>query len=156
VSGTAKKSRQPFLQGGFRGSPAAAPTPIPPDPAAIREFTQQHLSREANRSRYMATATKTKVKVRPLGDRVLVRRLEAAEEQVRGGIIIPDTAKEKPMEAEVVAIGDGKRLDDGSRAPFEVAVGDTVLMGKYAGTEIKFDNESFLILKEDEILGIVG
>lgn len=103
----------------------------------------------------MATATKTKVKVRPLGDRVLVRRLEA-EEQVRGGIIIPDTAKEKPMEAEVVAIGDGKRLDDGSRAPFEVAVGDTVLMGKYAGTEIKFDNESFLILKEDEILGIVG
>ena len=104
----------------------------------------------------MATATKTKVKVRPLGDRVLVRRLEAAEEQVRGGIIIPDTAKEKPMEAEVVAIGDGKRLDDGSRAPFEVEVGDTVLMGKYAGTEIKFDNESFLILKEDEILGIVG
>lgn len=103
----------------------------------------------------MATATKTKLKVRPLGDRVLVRRIEA-EEEVKGGIIIPDTAKEKPMEAEVVAVGDGKRLDDGSRAPFEVAVGDTVLMGKYAGTEIKFDQENFLILKEDEILGIVG
>lgn len=103
----------------------------------------------------MATATKTKVKVRPLGDRVLVRRIDA-DEEVHGGIIIPDTAKEKPMEAEVVAIGDGQRLDDGSRAPFEVAVGDTVLIGKYAGTEIKFDEENFLILKEDEILGIVG
>jgi len=103
----------------------------------------------------MATKTKTKVKVRPLGDRVLVRRVEAGE-QVRGGIIIPDTAKEKPMEAEVVAVGEGKRLDDGSRAPFEVKAGDTVLIGKYAGTEIKFDDDNYLILREDEILGIVG
>jgi chaperonin GroES len=103
----------------------------------------------------MATAPKTKSKVRPLGDRVLVRRLEKSEE-VRGGIIIPDTAKEKPMEAEVVAVGEGKRLDDGSRAPFEVAVGDTVLIGKYAGTEIKFNDENYLILREDEVLGIVG
>ena len=103
----------------------------------------------------MATTTKTAVKVRPLGDRVLVRRIEAAEE-VRGGIIIPDTAKEKPMEAEVVAVGEGKRLEDGSRAPFEVSVGDTVLIGKYAGTEIKFDGEEYQILKEDEVLGIVG
>jgi chaperonin GroES len=95
------------------------------------------------------------MKVRPLGDRVLVRRLEA-DEEVRGGIIIPDTAKEKPMEAEIVAIGEGKRLDDGSRAPFEVSIGDTVLIGKYAGTEIKFDNENYLILSEGEILGIVG
>jgi chaperonin GroES len=103
----------------------------------------------------MATKTKSRVKVRPLGDRVLVRRLEAAEE-VRGGIIIPDTAKEKPMEAEVVAVGQGKRLDDGSRASFEVSTGDTVLIGKYAGTEIKFDGAEYLILKEDEILGIVS
>jgi chaperonin GroES len=103
----------------------------------------------------MATKKKSAVKVRPLGDRVLVRRLEA-DEEVRGGIIIPDTAKEKPMEAEIVAIGEGKRLDDGSRAPFEVSIGDTVLIGKYAGTEIKFDNENYLILSEGEILGIVG
>ncbi|MGD8817914.1 MAG: co-chaperone GroES [Acidobacteriota bacterium] len=103
----------------------------------------------------MATKTKTKVKVRPLGDRVLVRRVEVTEE-VRGGIIIPDTAKEKPMEAEVVAVGEGKRLDDGSRAPFEVKAGDTVLIGKYSGTEIKFDDDNYLILREDEILGIVG
>ena len=103
----------------------------------------------------MATKKKSAVKVRPLGDRVLVRRLEA-DEEVRGGIIIPDTAKEKPMEAEIVAIGEGKRLDDGSRAPFEVSIGDTVLIGKYAGTEIKFDGENYLILSEGEILGIVG
>ena len=103
----------------------------------------------------MAAKAKSAVKVRPLGDRVLVRRLDAAEE-VRGGIIIPDTAKEKPMEAKVVAIGQGKRLDDGSRASFEVSSGDTVLVGKYAGTEIKLNGEDFLIVKEDEILGIVG
>ena len=103
----------------------------------------------------MATKTKVKVRVRPLGDRVLVRRLEPAEE-VRGGIIIPDTAKEKPMEAEVVAIGQGKRLDDGSRADFEVSAGDTILVGKYSGTEIKLEGEDYLIVKEDEILGIVN
>ena len=103
----------------------------------------------------MTAKKKSAVKVRPLGDRVLVRRLEAAED-VRGGIIIPDTAKEKPMEAEVVAVGEGKRLEDGTRAPFEVSVGDTVLIGKYAGTEIKVDGEEYQILKEDEILGIIG
>ena len=93
--------------------------------------------------------------IRPLQDRVLVQRVDA-EDKTASGIIIPDTAKEKPMEAEVVAIGAGTRLDDGSRAPFEVSVGDTVLIGKYAGTEIKFDGEEYQILKEDEILGIVG
>jgi chaperonin GroES len=97
----------------------------------------------------------SRAKVQPLGDRVLVRRIEAGE-QVRGGIIIPDTAKEKPMEAEVVAVGQGKRLDDGSRADFEVEVGDTVLIGKYSGTDIKFDGEDYLIVREDEILGILG
>jgi len=103
-----------------------------------------------------AKAKKSTAKVRPLGDRVLVRRLELAEEVVRGGIIIPDTAKEKPMEAQVVAIGQGKRLDDGSRASFEVSAGDTVLVGKYADTEIKLEGEDYLIVKEDEILGIIG
>ena len=104
----------------------------------------------------MAAKKKAGVKVRPLGDRVLVRRLDAAEEEVRGGIIIPDTAKEKPMEAEVMAIGQGKRLDDGSRASFEVSEGDTVLIGKYAGTEIKIAGEDYQVVKEDEILGIIG
>ncbi len=103
----------------------------------------------------MAAKKKSGVKVRPLADRVLVRRIETSEE-MRGGIIIPDTAKEKPMEAEVVAIGQGRRLDDGSRAPIEVSKGDTVLIGKYAGTEIKIDRQDYQIVKEDEILGIIG
>jgi chaperonin GroES len=99
--------------------------------------------------------TKTSVRVRPLYDRVLVRRLDAAEE-FRGGIIIPDTAKEKPLEAEIMAVGDGKRLDDGTTAPLAVSVGDTVLIGKYSGTEIKVDDVEYMILREDEILGIIG
>ncbi len=99
--------------------------------------------------------TKAAVRVRPLYDRVLLRRLDAAE-QARGGIIIPDTAKEKPLEAEVVAIGDGKRLDDGSLAELTVKVGDTVLVGKYGGTEIKLDDEDYLIVREDEVLGILN
>ncbi len=99
--------------------------------------------------------TQTAVRVRPLYDRVLLRRLEPAEE-VRGGIIIPDTAKEKPMEAEVVAVGEGKRLDDGTTAPVAVKAGETVLVGKYAGTEVKIDGEEYLIVREDEILGVIG
>ena len=99
--------------------------------------------------------TQTAVRVRPLYDRVLVRRLDAADE-VRGGIIIPDTAKEKPLEAEIIAVGKGKRLDDGSHAEMAVAPGDTVLIGKYGGTEVKIDGEDYLIIREDEILGIVG
>ncbi len=100
-------------------------------------------------------AKKKSVGVRPLYDRVLLRRLDAAEE-VSGGIIIPDTAKEKPLEAEVVAVGPGKRLDDGSNAEMSVSAGDTVLVGKYGGTEIKLDGVDHLIVREDEILGIVG
>ncbi len=100
-------------------------------------------------------AKKKTVGVRPLYDRVLLRRLDAAEE-VHGGIIIPDTAKEKPLEAEVVATGEGKRNDDGSRAEMAVSPGDTVLVGKYGGTEIKLDGVDYLIVREDEILGIVG
>ena len=98
--------------------------------------------------------TQTAVRVRPLYDRVVVRRLDAGEE-VRGGIIIPDTAKEKPLEAKVVAVGAGKRLDDGSFASMAVKAGDTILIGKYGGTEVKIDGEDYLIIREDEILGIV-
>ncbi len=99
--------------------------------------------------------TKTAVRVRPLYDRVLLRRLDSNEE-MRGGIIIPDTAKEKPLEAEVMAVGPGKRLDDGSTAEVSVQVGDTVLVGKYGGTEVKIDGEDYLIVREDEILGVVS
>ena len=93
--------------------------------------------------------------VRPLHDRVLVKRLEE-EEQVRGGIIIPDTAKEKPQEAEVVAVGPGKLQKGGERAPMDVSVGDRVLIGKYSGSDIKIDDEDMVILREDEILAVVG
>jgi len=96
------------------------------------------------------------VKIRPLHDRVLVKRLESNEEQVRGGIIIPDTAKEKPQEAEVVAVGPGKIGDSGDRQAMDVKKGDRILIGKYSGSEIKIDDEDFVILREDEILAVVG
>ena len=94
------------------------------------------------------------MKVRPLHDRVLITRIEE-QETVRGGIIIPDSAKEKPQEAEVVAVGTGKRNEAGQIFPLEVKAGDRILFGKYSGTEIKLDGEEFLILREDEILGIL-
>ena len=93
------------------------------------------------------------MKVRPLHDRVLIKRIEE-QETVRGGIIIPDTAKEKPQEGEVVAVGTGKRLENGTIIPLEVKDGDRVLFGKYSGTEIKVDGNEYLILREDEILAI--
>ena len=92
--------------------------------------------------------------MRPLHDRVLVKRLEAGEERA-GGIIIPDSAKEKPQQAEVRAVGNGKLLDSGERVATEVKPGDRILFGKYSGSEIKIDGEEFLILKEDEILGVL-
>ena len=95
-------------------------------------------------------------KIRPLHDRVLVKRLESDEEQVRGGIIIPDTAKEKPQEAEVVAVGPGKIQDDGKRQAMDVKNGDRILVGKYSGSEIKIDDEDYVILREDEILAVVA
>jgi chaperonin GroES len=95
------------------------------------------------------------VNIRPLHDRVLVKRLEQ-QEQVRGGIIIPDTAKEKPQEAEVIAVGPGKLTDDGKRAAMDVQAGDRVLMGKYSGSEIKYEDNDYVILREDEILAIIG
>ena len=93
--------------------------------------------------------------IRPLHDRVLVKRVEQ-EEQVRGGIIIPDTAKEKPQEAEVVAVGPGKLNDEGKRTPLEVQPGDRILMGKYSGSEIKLDDMDYVIVREDEILAVIG
>ena len=94
------------------------------------------------------------MQVKPLSDRVLLKRTEAKEE-VRGGIIIPDTAKEKPQEAEVVAVGDGKLDDDGKRLPMNVKKGDRVLIGKYTGQDIKINNEEHTIVREDEILAII-
>jgi chaperonin GroES len=92
--------------------------------------------------------------VKPLRDRVLVRRIEEAEQKV-GGIIIPDTAKEKPLQAEVIAVGSGRVLDDGTKVKLDVKAGDKVLIGKWSGTEVKVDGEELLILKEDEVLGIL-
>jgi chaperonin GroES len=94
------------------------------------------------------------MKIRPLYDRVLMKRLEE-EERSKGGIIIPDTAKEKPLAASVIAVGKGKLLDDGKILPLEVKEGDKVLVGKYAGTEVKIDGEDHIIAREDEILAIV-
>ena len=94
------------------------------------------------------------MKIRPIEDRVLVKRIEE-KEQKRGDIIIPDTAKEKPMEGKVMAVGSGKRDKEGKRVPLEVKVGDRILFGKYAGTEIKIDNDDLVILREDEVLGVI-
>lgn len=92
--------------------------------------------------------------IRPLHDRVLVKRIEQ-EEQVRGGIIIPDTAKEKPQEAEVIAVGPGKVNDEGKRSPMDVEKGDRILIGKYSGSEVKIEGEDYVILREDEILAVL-
>jgi chaperonin GroES len=94
------------------------------------------------------------MKIRPLQDRVIVKRVEE-EEKTKGGIIIPDTAKEKPMEGKVTAVGKGKVLEDGKIHPLEVKAGDRVLIGKYAGTEVKIDGEEHLIMREDDILGVI-
>ena len=94
------------------------------------------------------------MKIRPLQDRVIVKRVEE-EEKSKGGIIIPDTAKEKPQEGKVVAVGKGKTGDDGKVTPLDVKVNDRILFGKYSGTEINFDGEEHLIMREDDILGII-
>ncbi|HKX46871.1 MAG TPA: co-chaperone GroES [Planctomycetota bacterium] len=101
------------------------------------------------------TKTKAKVNIRPLGDRVLVQRVEA-EERTAGGILLPESAKEKPKEGKVFAIGEGRLLDDGKRSTFSVKPGDRVLFSSYAGTEVKYEGEEFLIMREDDILGIIG
>ena len=94
------------------------------------------------------------MKIRPLHDRVIVKR-EDEEETTKGGIIIPDTAKEKPVEGKVIAVGDGKVADDGKKIPLEVKAGDKILFGKYAGTEIQIEGEENLIMREDDIIAIV-
>ena len=96
-----------------------------------------------------------KVNIKPIGDRVLVQAIEE-KEQVRGGIIIPDSAKEKPQEAKVVALGTGKKGEDGKIVPFEVKVGDKVLVSKYGGTEVKVDDQKYTLVREEDILGIIG
>jgi len=97
-----------------------------------------------------------KTKFRPIGDRILVKRLEEDKEQrTKGGIIIPDTAKEKPMEGRIEAVGPGRRLEDGKLQKTEVQVGQRVLIGKYSGTEVKIDGEEYVIMREDDVLGVI-
>ena len=94
------------------------------------------------------------MKIRPLHDRIIIQRLDEGEQKV-GGIIIPDSAKEKPQQGKVVAAGNGKSNDDGKRVPLEVKAGDRILFGKYSGQEIKLDGEEYLIMREDEVLGVI-
>ena len=100
------------------------------------------------------TTTKVAVKVRPLHDRIIVQRIDEGEQKV-GGIIIPDTAKEKPQQGKVIAVGAGKTKDDGTRIALDVQEGNTILFGKYSGQEIKLDGEELLIMREDEVLAIL-
>ena len=95
------------------------------------------------------------MKVRPLHDRMVVRRIEE-KETAKGGIIIPDTAKEKPMQGKVLAVGNGRVLENGKKLPLDVKVGDRILFGKYSGTEIKIDGEEVLVVREDEVLAVMG
>ena len=94
------------------------------------------------------------MKARPLHDRVVLKRIEETQ-TAKGGIIIPDTAKEKPQEGEVVAVGKGKRLEDGKVVPLDVQVGDRILFGKYSGSDIKLDGDEYMIMREDEVLGVI-
>jgi chaperonin GroES len=103
----------------------------------------------------MAQATKMKMNLRPLHDRVLIKRLEEGDEK-HGSIIIPDTAKEKPQEGKVIAVGTGKVTEDGKKLPLDVKAGDRILFGKYSGSEVKINGEEYLIMKEEDVLGIVG
>ena len=95
------------------------------------------------------------MKIRPLYDRIVVKRVETEIEKTHGGLYIPDSAKEKPQEGEVVAVGKGKRLEDGKVVPLDVQPGDRILFGKYSGSEIKLDGEDYMIMREDEVLGIL-
>lgn len=101
------------------------------------------------------TPSKKSGSIRPLGDRVLVKRAEA-EERTAGGILLPESAKDKPKEGTIVSIGDGKTLDNGEKSTFSVKVGDRILFSAYAGTEVKYGGEEFLIMREEDILGVVG
>jgi chaperonin GroES len=98
----------------------------------------------------------SKIKIKPIGDRVLVKHVDDSKEQVRGGIIIPDSAKEKPQEAQVIALGTGKKDENGKVQTFEVKVGDRVLISKYGGTEVKLEEEKYTLVREDDILGVLA
>jgi chaperonin GroES len=95
------------------------------------------------------------MRIRPLYDRIVVKRIESEAEKTHGGLFIPDSAKEKPQEGEVVAVGKGKRLEDGKVVPLDVQPGDRILFGKYSGSEIKIDGDEYMIMREDEVLGIL-
>src|SRR5687767_12572191 len=118
--------------------------------AGRRSGRRQH-GRRSNQTR---TVESRDMKVRPLHDRIIVQRLDEGEQKI-GGIIIPDTAKEKPQQGKVIAAGAGKVKDDGTRQPLDVKEGDTILFGKYSGQEIKMDNEDYLIMREDEVLAVI-
>jgi len=105
-------------------------------------------------SKPQASDEESEMKIRPLSDRVVVKRVKE-EEKTTGGIFIPDTAKEKPIQGKVVAVGNGKILENGTARPIDVAPGDTILFGKYSGTEVKIDGEEHLILREEDIVGII-
>ena len=94
------------------------------------------------------------MKIKPLADRIIVKRLEE-EAKTKGGIIIPDTAKEKPAEGKVISVGDGKVKEDGTKVPLELKKGDRILFGKYSGTEVKIEGEEYLIMREDDVLGVI-
>ena len=94
-------------------------------------------------------------KIKPIGDRVLIKRLEA-EEKTTGGIVLPDTAKEKPKEGKVIALGDGKVLESGERAKFQIKVGDRVIFASYSGTDVKVDGEEYMLMSEEDILAVIG
>jgi len=96
------------------------------------------------------------MKIRPLYDRIVVKRTEPEAEKVQGGLYIPDSAKEKPQEGEVVAVGKGKRLEDGTLVPLDIKPGDRILFGKYSGSEIKLDGDDYMIMREDEVLGLLA
>ncbi len=132
-----------------KGGPKGPP---PRKPAAAAKAP---VSRPEPKPQPQPTKRSGQMRVRPLRDRVLVKRVEEGEQKV-GGIIVPDTAKEKPQRAEVVAVGSGRILENGTRVPLTVKAGDTVLVGKWSGTDVKIDGTEYLIIKEDEILGIEG
>jgi len=125
------------------------------DLAAVNRMHDKRSLRSANVPAPIHASLESKfMNVRPLHDRIIVQRIEEGEQQI-GGIIIPDTAKEKPQQGKVIAAGNGKANDDGKRVPLDVKAGDLILFGKYAGQEIKLDGEEYLIMKEDEVLAVV-
>jgi chaperonin GroES len=145
VLGAKASKRFPRAPGAFQNSKAFL--------NQLRAATRPEPGARVKEKRNMA-ATSTATKFTPLHDRILVRRVEDTE-TVRGGIIIPDSAKEKPQEGEVISVGKGKSNDEGKVFPLDVKAGDRVLFGKYSGTEIKIDGEEFLIMREEEVLGII-